>query len=58
MDESRIRNKMHMFADTNESGYVWKGPKNIQGVPKKVEPLRNSLCTLYKFFVLLNRIYY
>ena len=25
MDESRIRNKM--FADTNESGYVWTGPE-------------------------------
>ena len=27
MDESRIRNKM--FADKNESGYVWTGPYSI-----------------------------
>ena len=27
MDKSRIRNKM--FADTNESGYVWTGPQTL-----------------------------
>ena len=30
---------------------------HLQGLPKKAEPLRNYYA-LYKFFVLLNRIYH
>ena len=57
VDEGRIRNKM--FADTNESGYVWTGPRfngmitsSIESVPNDTVPRCSLLKTCQKCSVL------
>ena len=45
MDDKRNRNKM--FADTNESGYVWTGPYIT--VPKIFDQLICSILTVPLF---------
>ncbi len=45
MDAKRNRNKM--LADTNESGYVWTGPKNLKwtvlNVPMTAQVMRTRM---------------
>ena len=45
MDDNRNRNKM--FADTNESGYVWTGPKTILVLCEEANLSLAKVCSVH-----------